>query len=77
MGRNGREGIEHPELVRRRIEHECVFVVEAPPAGEDLRGLPELGRRRPPAVLDEERVSPSAKLEIGGFHRADAIPSRP
>src|SRR5207244_5003289 len=72
-GRHRAERIRHPNLVRRRIEHERVRVVQPPPAGEDILALAELIRRRRPAKLDEPRVRPPAELEIASVHAMSLV----
>jgi hypothetical protein len=70
-GRHDRERVEHPQLVRRRVEDDCVLGVEAPPTGEDLLRLAELGSGRRTPALDEERVRATTQLEVGVGHRGD------
>jgi hypothetical protein len=72
-GRDAGERIRHPDLVRRRVEHERVLVVQAAPAGDDLGGLAagrggDLGCRRHATELHHLRVRQLAKLEIACIH---------
>ena len=67
-GRHDGEGIEHPQLVGRRIEHQSVLFVEPPPAGYDLLRVAELCCLRRSTLLDEEGVGPPSQLEIGPVH---------
>ena len=52
-----------------------MLFVQPPPAGDDLLRLAELGGDRRAAMLDEERVRPPAKLEVGPSTPRHAIPS--
>jgi aminopeptidase len=67
-GRDGRERVEHPQLVRGRVQNESVLVVQSPPAGDDLLRVSQLGRTRRATVPDEQGVRLSAQLEIRVLH---------
>lgn len=67
-GRNGGERVEHPQLVRRRVQHDGVLRVQPPPAGDDLLRLAELRRDRCVTVLDEEGVRMPSQLEVCVLH---------
>ena len=71
--RDSGERVRHSDLIRRRIEHERVLVVQAAPAGEDLGGLAanrsgDLGYRRHATELHQLRIRQVAKLEIARIH---------
>jgi GNAT superfamily N-acetyltransferase len=62
-GRHRGERIRHADLVRRRVENECVLVVQAPPARDDFLPVAELLRRRRATELHEGGVRPVSQLE--------------
>src|SRR5436305_7952735 len=74
-GRHGGEGIEHAQLVGGSVEDESVFLVQPPPAGDDLVWLAELRRDGRATVLVEEGVRPVSQLEVGPVHAGDATVS--
>ena len=60
-GRDGREGVRHPDRVPVGLEDECMCVVEQPPALDYVMLIADLARRRRTTELDEGSVRPIAK----------------
>ena len=71
-GRHDRERVEHPQLVRRRIEDDGVLRVEPPPAGE----RPRPGRRAPPRPARGRARRRTRTSAAAARDRSSTIPRR-
>ena len=77
-GGDCRERIRHPDLRRRRVQHERVLLVQSPPARQNLLGrqafcICNLARRRRSSQLDEEAVRQGPQPEIPLVHARPAF----
>jgi hypothetical protein len=65
-GRHSRERIGHPELVRRRVEHEGVSLMQPTPSCSHVGLVSELSGSRRATELDEGCICPVSEVqEIG------------